>query len=136
MAMNKRTFLLCLATAAFKPMLGTALGKEGGDHGGEDHGGDDHGGNKGPGGGDDGPNDRRRGDQRPARALSGEGKRASLKDIIALVLGEYGGEVVDVRLVRAQGSVRYRLKCVDASGRLLEVEVDPLTRRIKELRGF
>ena len=91
----------------------------GGDDGGsDDNGGDDDGGDDDGGGGDDDRDDH----DRAYEAVS-SGKAVPLKQVLASFASDYGGTVVDVKLV-VGSTLRYRIRFVDGAGRVRHVYYD------------
>lgn len=90
-------------------------------------GGDDDNSGRGKAGDDDDGDDD---DQTRARDASRSGKVRKLRDILSAVRGEYDGEVLDVSLRRSGSAYVYRVKMIDARGRMFTVRVDAVNRRI------
>ena len=95
------------------------------DGGGDDDGGDDGGGGDGDGGDDgdhDGGDDDRDDHDRAYEAVN-SGKAVPLKQVLASFASEFGGTVVDVKLVLGS-TLRYRIRFVDTAGRVRHVYYD------------
>lgn len=90
----------------------------GGDDGGSDDSGGDDGGDDDGGGGDDDRDDH----ERAYEAVS-SGKAVPLKQVLASFASDYGGTVVDVKLV-VGSTLRYRIRFVDGAGRVRHVYYD------------
>jgi uncharacterized membrane protein YkoI len=70
------------------------------------------------------------GDHDRARRALAEGRARPLSEILVLLEGRLGGEMVGVRFKRKGGRYVYELKVVTPSGRLREVYVDAMTASI------
>lgn len=92
--------------------------EDSGDDGGGDGGGGDDGGDDDGGGGDDDRDDH----DRAYEAVS-SGKAVPLKQVLASFASDYGGTVVDVKLV-VGSTLRYRIRFVDGAGRVRHVYYD------------
>jgi len=88
------------------------------DHGDDDHGDDDGGGNHGNGNDADERDDH----DRAYEAVS-SGKAVPLKQVLASFDKDFGGKVVDVKLVIGS-TLRYRIRFVDGAGRVRNVYYD------------
>jgi hypothetical protein len=133
--------LFAIAQLASAPL---ALAKDGDEHdesdddssdddGGDDDGGSDDGGHDdgpddddGGGGGDDGDEDGGdddRDDHDRAYEAVNSGKAVPLKQVLASFAKDFGGTVVDVKLVLGS-TLRYRIRFVDTAGRVRHVYYD------------
>ncbi len=100
-------------------------GDDGGsDDDGHDNGGDDDSGSDDDKGGDDssGGHDDRDDHDRAYEAVS-SGKAVPLKQVLAAFATQFGGTVVDVKLV-VGSTLRYRIRFVDGAGRVRHVYYD------------
>ena len=96
---------------------------DGSDDGGHDDGGDD---DDGGGGGDDGDEDGGdddRDDHDRAYEAVNSGKAVPLKQVLDSFAKDFGGTVVDVKLVLGS-TLRYRIRFVDTAGRVRHVYYD------------
>ena len=91
----------------------------GGDDGGHD---DDGGGGGGDDGDEDGGDDDRDDHDRAYEAVN-SGKAVPLKQVLASFAKDFGGTVVDVKLVLGS-TLRYRIRFVDTAGRVRHVYYD------------
>lgn len=117
----------------------------GSDEGGTDHG-EDHGSNVGgtdqgedpgsdDGGNDNGKDDGGEDDQDRALNAVRNDHAASLKDVLTIVREQYEGEIVHVSLSGFAPNLIYHIKLLDNSDRLIEVQIDPLSRQIVSIAG-
>ena len=91
------------------------------------------GGNSGPGGDDDHDEDI---DSSVAREAVRNGNAATLKEILAIVKSKYDGDAVKISL-RGQGvDLTYRVKMLGRDGRLFEIQVNAVSRRITRTKGL
>lgn len=91
------------------------------DGGGDDGGGDDNGGDDN--GGDDGGRDDDGDDHNRAYEAVNSGQAVPLKQVLASFAEDFGGTVVDVKLVLGS-TLRYRIRFVDGAGRVRHVYYD------------
>ena len=91
------------------------------DNGGDGHGGDDH----------DADND-----SDVALEAVKHNHAASLKEILGIVKSQHDGEVVHVSLRGNGDGLTYRIRLLDQDNRLIEVQVNAVSRRIILTKGL
>ncbi len=98
--------------------------KDGEDNDGEDKDGEDDGSddNEEYGGEDD--------DQNRAINAVRNDHAASLKEVLVIVREKHEGEIVHVSLSGSTPNLIYHIKILDKSDRLIDVQIDPLSRKI------
>jgi uncharacterized membrane protein YkoI len=135
--MDRRLFLLIFASLLLPlPVLAkdgaddTESGDNGDDNSGSDNSGDDGDDNndEDDNGGDDG----NRGhddsdDSEDARHAVSEDDALPLKDVLAAFNERYSGSVVDVQLLRGNNALRYRIKFIDAEGKVRRAFFDAVS---------
>ena len=101
------------------------------DDGGSDHESDDTGGDDGSG------TDEEKGGAEQDRALDAVKKdhAASLKEILTIVRKQYDGEIVHVSLSGSVPNLIYHIKLLDSGDRLIDVQIDALSRQIVHIEG-
>jgi hypothetical protein len=139
MMSRRGLFLLLLASGV---CLGQpiALGNGSGSSG---SGGGSSGGGNGGGGNDDDGNDDDNGNDYGEDSDSGvaleavnKDNAASLKEILAIVKKNYGGDVVKVSLRGSGTGLTYRIKLLNKDNRLFEVLVNAVSRKIIRAKGL
>jgi hypothetical protein len=75
-------------------------------------------------------------DARAARDAVKRNKAAPLKEILAIVKTKYDGEVVHVSLRGSGSDLTYRIKLLDKTNRLFEVQVNAISRNITLTKGL
>ena len=115
------------------------MAEDGGGNSGSGGGDDDGGGNSGPGGGNDDDQNKDADEDddggKPPKAGQAGGGKVKLSDVLKAVRKRYPGEVVSVKLVKGEAGPVFRVKIIDASGRLLTLSVDGRSRRILKVSG-
>lgn len=81
------------------------------------------------GGDDDGGDDDDRDDHDRAYEAVSSGKAVPLKQVLASFADQFGGTVVDVKLV-VGSTLRYRIRFVDGAGRVRHVYYDATTGKL------
>jgi Peptidase propeptide and YPEB domain len=109
---------------------GSGSGDSGGNGGKDDNGGDDNGGDNG---GDDHDADN---DSDVALEAVKHNHAASLKEILDIVKSQHDGEVVHVSLRGNGDGLTYRIRLLDQDNRLIEVQVNAVSRRIILTKGL
>lgn len=74
-------------------------------------------------------------DQRRASDAVKNGDAATLKEILAKVRKKYRGDVVRVSLRGSGRNLTYRIKLLNENSRLIEVQVNAVSRRIMRVKG-
>ena len=105
---------------------GSGSGSSGGNDGKDDNGGDGH-------GGDDHDADN---DSDVALEAVKHNHAASLKEILGIVKSQHDGEVVHVSLRGNGDGLTYRIRLLDQDNRLIEVQVNAVSRRIILTKGL
>jgi len=75
-------------------------------------------------------------DREEARKAVTEGRAVPLRDILAIVLDRYPGQVLDVRIENTSAGLAYNIKILDSRGRVLVVSVDAASKAILKARGL
>ena len=109
------------------------------DHDGEDSDGEDHDGEVKNGevdGSDDieengGEDD----DQNLALDAVRNDHAASLREVLAIVREQHEGEIVHVSLSGSKPNLIYHIKILDSSDHLIDLQIDPLSRKIVPVEG-
>ena len=112
-------------------------GTDQGEDPGSDDGGNDNGQDPGSddGGNDNGKNDGDEDDQDRALNAVRNDHAASLKDVLTIVREQYEGEIVHVSLRGSGPTLIYYIKLLDSGDRLIEVQIDALSRQIVHVEG-
>jgi hypothetical protein len=106
-------------------------GSSGGNGGKDDNGGDDNGGDDNGGDDHDAGND-----SDVALEAVKHNHAASLKEILGIVKSQHDGEVVHVSLRGNGDGLTYRIRLLDQDNRLIEVQVNAVSRRIILTKGL
>lgn len=75
-------------------------------------------------------------DQRRATDAVKNGNAATLKEILAKVRKTYRGDVVRVSLRGSGSNLTYRIKLLNENNRLIEVQVNAVSRQITRVKGL
>ena len=125
---NLLYFLLVIGFTLPQDMAYAEDDREDGNDGKDDDGNDNDDSNDADKGGEDDDQD---------RALDAVRKdhAASLKEVLAIVREQYEGEIVHVSLSGSVPNLIYHIKLLDSGDRLIEVQVDALSRQIVHIEG-
>ena len=112
---------------------------DGEDHDGEDDDGEDHDG-EGKNGEVDGSNDTGQNvgeddDQNRAINAVRNDHAASLKEVLEIVREQHEGEIAHVSLSGSRPNLIYHIRILDNSDRLIDLQIDPLSRKIVPAEG-
>ena len=112
---SRRNLLWLLLAGGLSRSQGFAYAEDGSGHGGDDDGDED--------------------DQNRALDAVRNNHAASLREILAIVRKQYEGEIVHVSLRGSGPTLIYYIKLLDSGDRLIEVQIDALSRQIVHVEG-
>jgi uncharacterized membrane protein YkoI len=108
----------------------------GGDDGGDDGGGDDSDDDGSGRGGGNSNRGRGKNDGDRIRSAVRDGRAEPLRKILSAVRKRYDGQVISIRLTGKNDNLLYRIRMIDRSDKLIEVQVNAKTSRILGATGF